>query len=151
MKTPWILSIVNCSGITSSSTPLELVQPRSARASWKMLHWSGELSFTTPPWLTSRKSSMPSIPCRPTFMKLGSSLVSVVIKTGVPGERHTYKATWVTLDDEDHPSSESLGMLDLERYEDSDREVLFNHQNMPSSSNPRCQSQEAHMYPFSPQ
>src|SRR5260370_22007797 len=42
-------------------------------------------------------------------------------------------------------------MLDLEGYEDSDREVLFNHQNKPSPSNPKHQDQETQMFPFSPQ
>src|SRR5260370_38220587 len=32
-------------------------------------------------------------------------------------ERCTYKAAWVTLDDEGHPSSESLGMSDLKGNE----------------------------------
>src|SRR5260370_42520442 len=54
--------------------------------SWKMLHQSGGLLFTTPPWQTLRKLSMPSILHNPTFMKLGSNLVSGVIETGVPGE-----------------------------------------------------------------
>src|SRR5260370_24237517 len=87
MKTPWILFIIDCSGITSSLTPLEPVQPRSARASWKMLHQSGGLLFTTPPWWTLRKLSTPSIPHNPTFTKLGSNLISGVIEAGVPGER----------------------------------------------------------------
>src|SRR5260370_11665018 len=89
MKTPWILFIIDCSGIVSSLTPLKLVQLRSARMSWKMLHQSGELLFTTPPWPTLRKLSMLSILHNPTFMKLGSNLVSGVIETGVPGERDT--------------------------------------------------------------
>src|SRR6266850_6698839 len=89
MRTPWISFIVNCSGITFSLTPLEPVQPRSARMSWKMLHQSGELLFTTPPWQTLRKLSMLSILHNPTFTKLGSNLVSGVIETGVPGERDT--------------------------------------------------------------
>ena len=89
MRTPWISFIINCSGITSSLTPLKPVQPRSARTSWKMLHQSGELLFTTPPWQTSRKLSMLSILHNPTFTKLGFNLVSGVIETGVPGERDT--------------------------------------------------------------
>src|SRR5260370_31363517 len=84
MKCPWILFIINFSGIVSSLTLLEPVQLRSARASWKMLHQSGGLLFTTPPL---RKLSMPSIPHNPTFMKLGSNLISGVIKIGVPEER----------------------------------------------------------------
>jgi len=56
---------------------------------------------------------------------------------GPRGERCTYKAAQVTLEDEEHLSSKSLGMSDLEGYEDSDREVLFNHQNKPPSLNPR--------------
>src|SRR5260370_37383168 len=87
MRTPWISFIVDCSGIASSLTPLKPVQLRSARMSWKMLHQSGELLFTTPPWPTSRKLSTPSILHNPTFTKLGSNLVSGVIETGVPGER----------------------------------------------------------------
>src|SRR5260370_13002810 len=89
MRTPWISFIVDCSGIMSSLTPLELVWPRSTRMSWKTLHQSGELLFTTPPWLTLRKLSMLSILHNPTFTKLGSNLVSGVIETGVPGERDT--------------------------------------------------------------
>src|SRR5260370_14067686 len=89
MKTPWILFIINCNGIASSLTPLKLVQLRSTRASWKMLHQSGGLLFTTPPWQTLRKLSTLSMPHNPTFTKLGSNLISGVIKTGVPGERDT--------------------------------------------------------------
>src|SRR6266478_9625289 len=70
---------------------------------------------------------------------------------GPRGERHTYKAAWVALDDEDCPSSESLGILDLEGYEDSNREVLFNHQNKPSPLNPKHWDQETQMFPFLPQ
>src|SRR5260370_18322806 len=87
MKTPWILFIVDCSGITSSLTPLEPVQLRSTRMSWKTLHQSGELLFTTPPWQTLRKLSTLSILRNPTFTKLGSNLISGVIETGGPGER----------------------------------------------------------------
>src|SRR6266850_4950370 len=47
---------------------------------------------------------------------------------GPRGERHTYKAARVALDDEDHLSSESMGISDLEGYKDSDRKVLLNHQ-----------------------
>src|SRR6266478_1089050 len=89
MRTPWISFIIDCSGIMSSLTPLELVQPRSTRMSWKTLHQSGELLFTTPPWQTLRKLSMLSILHNPTFTKLGSNLISGVIETGVPGERDT--------------------------------------------------------------
>src|SRR5260370_19982269 len=87
MKTPWTSFIVNYSSIMPSLTPLELLQPRSTRTSWKKLHQSGELLFTTLPWQTSRKLSMPSILPNPTFTKLGSNLISGVTKTGVPGER----------------------------------------------------------------
>src|SRR5260370_24642498 len=52
-----------------------------------MLHQSGELLFTTPPWQTLRKLSTLSILHNPTFTKLGSNLISGVIETGVPGER----------------------------------------------------------------
>src|SRR5260370_22526151 len=52
-----------------------------------MLHQSGELLFTTRPWPTLRKLSMLSILHNRTFTKLGSNLISVVIDTGVPGER----------------------------------------------------------------
>src|SRR5260370_41440392 len=44
---------------------------------------------------------------------------------GPRGERHTYRAAQGTSEDEEHPSSELLGMLDLEGYKDSDRKVLF--------------------------
>src|SRR5260370_572680 len=70
---------------------------------------------------------------------------------GPRGERCTYKAAWVASDNEDHLSSESLGMSDLEGYEDLDREVLFNHWNKPSPLNPKCWDQETQTYPFSPQ
>src|SRR5260370_6846699 len=67
------------------------------------------------------------------------------------GEICTYKANWITSDDENHLSSKSLGILDLEGYEDSDREILFNHQNKPSPLTPKHWDQEAQMFPFSPQ
>src|SRR5260370_27034163 len=41
-------------------------------------------------------------------------------------ERHTHKVTQVTLNDEGSPPSETWGLLDLEEYEDQEREVLFN-------------------------
>src|SRR6266850_2492808 len=70
---------------------------------------------------------------------------------GPRGERRTYKAAWVTSDDEDRLSSESLGISDLEGYEDSDRKVLFNHQNKPSPLNLKHQDKETRMFPFLPQ
>ena len=89
MRTPWTSFIVDYSSIMPSLTPLEPLQPRSTRTSWKTLLQSGELSFTTLPWQTSRKLSTPSILPNPTFTKLGSNLISGVTKTGVPGERDT--------------------------------------------------------------
>ena len=70
---------------------------------------------------------------------------------GQRGEKCAYKATQVILDDEDLPSPESLGLSNLDGYEDLDKEVLFNHRNKPSSMNPRRQDPKAQMYPFSPQ
>src|SRR5260370_28728116 len=55
---------------------------------------------------------------------------------GPRGERHTHKVTQVALDEEGSLSSEPWGLLDLEEYEDLEREVLFNSQNKTSSSNP---------------
>ena len=54
-------------------------------------------------------------------------------------------------DDEAPPSPDSWGLSDLDKYEDLEREVLLNHQNKPSLSNPRHWDQETQMYPFSPQ
>src|SRR5260370_13017440 len=70
---------------------------------------------------------------------------------GPQGERCTYKAAQVVSDDEDPLSPESLGLSNLEGYEDSDLEAFFNHQNKPSSSSPRQWDTKAQMYPFSPQ
>src|SRR5260370_39703465 len=111
----------------SSLTPLKLVQLRSARMSWKTLHQSGELLFTTPPWQTSRKLSTLSILHNPTFTKLGSNLISGVIETGVPGERDAPTKLLGSPRITKIVSSKSLGILDLEGYEDLDREILFNH------------------------
>ena len=46
---------------------------------------------------------------------------------GPQGERHTHKAAQVVLDDEDPLSPKSLGLSNLDKYEDLDREVMFNH------------------------
>ena len=54
-------------------------------------------------------------------------------------------------DDEDPPSPESLGLSDLEGYEDLDWEAFSNHQNKPSSSYLRWGDTKAQTYPFSPQ
>src|SRR5260370_15603209 len=70
---------------------------------------------------------------------------------GPRGGKCTYKAARVASDDKDPLSPESLGLSDLEGYEDSDREAFFNHRNKPSSSNPRWGDTKAQTYPFSPQ
>src|SRR5260370_30913691 len=151
MRTPWISYIINCSGIVSSLTPLKLVQPRSARMSWKMLHQSGELLFTTPPWQTLRKLSMPSILHNHTFTKLGSNLISGVIETGVPGERDAptkpLGSPWMM------KIVCPLNLWGYWTWKGMRTQIgsPFNHQNKPSPSNPKCWDQETQMFPFSPQ
>ena len=144
MKTPWILFIIDCSGIVSSLTPLKLVQLRSARMSWKMLHQSGGLLFTTSPWQTSRKLSMPSILHNPTFTKLGSNLVSGVIETGVPGERDAptklLRSPWMMKII--HPPN----LWGCQTWKgirtQMGKSFLIIRTSPPSPSNPRCQDQE---------
>ena len=60
-------------------------------------------------------------------MRPGTSLTDGVTRIGPPERKYAYKATQAVSEDKNFLPSESLGLSDLEGYEDLDWEAFFNH------------------------